>query len=93
MSESERTVTTTKPKRNIASIEDIQGLIAENVESALSDFGLEANDRSWGCDFKTLVDLIANAIETHSKKKKVTVMAQTSSRDNATVMAQASFRD
>ena len=37
-------VTTTKPKRNIASIEDIQGLIAENVESALSDFGLEANE-------------------------------------------------
>jgi type II secretion system protein C len=38
------TTKTTKPKRNIASIEDIQGLIAENVESALSDFGLEANE-------------------------------------------------
>ena len=37
-------VTTIKPKRNIASIEDIQNLIAENVESALSDFGLEANE-------------------------------------------------
>ena len=37
-------VTTAKPKRTIASIEDIQGLIADNVESALSDFGLEANE-------------------------------------------------
>ena len=37
-------VTTAKPKRNIASVDDIQGLITENVESALADFGLETNE-------------------------------------------------
>ncbi len=33
-----------KPKSNIETIDDIQGLIAENVESALKDFGLETNE-------------------------------------------------
>ena len=30
--------------RNIASIDDIQGLISDNVENALRDFGLETNE-------------------------------------------------
>lgn len=37
-------------------------------------YGKETNDYSWGCDFPELVKLIAQAIEKHSIKKKVTVV-------------------
>jgi hypothetical protein len=37
-------------------------------------YGKETNDYSWGCDFPELVKLIAQAIEKHSYKKKVTVI-------------------
>ena len=36
-------VTADKPKSRIETIDDIQSLISENVESALKDFGLETN--------------------------------------------------
>jgi|TARA_B110000971_G_scaffold68892_1_gene70598 general secretion pathway protein C len=39
-----RSVQAAKPNRNIQSVDDIQGLIRENVESALKDFGLETNE-------------------------------------------------
>ena len=45
------------------------------IRMTAPNFGKESNDRSWGCDFPELISMIAEAIEIHSKKKKVTVIS------------------